>query len=170
MGVDKATLEINGETLAARAARVLTEVCEPVVEVGPGVTMLASVREEPRGSGPLVALVAGADALRASGPVFLLACDLPFVEPSLVRLLAEWPGDHTVVPLSGERRQYACARYSLASLVAASRLIAEGSISLRAVADVDCEDVTEAQWQRVASARALADVDTPDDLTRLGLA
>ena len=40
MGTDKATIEFRGETLAARAARVLAEVCDPVIEVGTGVTRL----------------------------------------------------------------------------------------------------------------------------------
>jgi molybdopterin-guanine dinucleotide biosynthesis protein A len=170
MGVDKATLEIHGETFAARAARVLADVCSPVIEVGSGVSGLPVVCEEPRGSGPLVALLAGADALRASGPVLLLACDLPFVEAPLLRLLAGWPGDGTVVPVSGERRQYVCARYGRATLVEAHTRLAHGDSSLRAVADADCEQLTEAQWQPVAPAHAFADVDTPEDFLRLGLA
>ena len=38
LGRDKATLMYQGETLAVRAARVLSEVCDPVIEVGPGVS------------------------------------------------------------------------------------------------------------------------------------
>ena len=63
MGTDKARLVVNGETLAARSARVLTAVCDPVVEVGPGVSGLPAVLEEPPGAGPLVALLAGVGAL-----------------------------------------------------------------------------------------------------------
>ena len=34
MGRDKATLVINGEMLAARGARILQSVCDPVLEAG----------------------------------------------------------------------------------------------------------------------------------------
>ena len=38
LGVDKATLVLDGETLAQRAARHLEAVCAPVVEAGDGVS------------------------------------------------------------------------------------------------------------------------------------
>jgi molybdopterin-guanine dinucleotide biosynthesis protein A len=170
MGIDKATLVVDGETLAARAARVLTSVCDPVVEVGPGVTELRSVREEPPGSGPLAALIAGVDALVPHGAVLLLACDLPFVEAPLLRLLAEWPGEGTVIPMAGDRLQYACARYGAAALDDARAQLVTGASSLRDAAGItDCDHVDEAVWRTVAGENALADVDTPDDLVRLGL-
>jgi molybdenum cofactor guanylyltransferase len=170
MGIDKATLVLDGETFAVRAARVLAAVCDPVVEVGPAVSGLVSVTEEPRGSGPLTALVAGAAALGVRGPVVLLACDLPFVDAPLLRLLAEWPGTATVVPVSGGRAQFACARYGSASLEAAEAALRNGAASLRSAAEVEVEYVDEQTWRRVAPAHALDDVDTPEDLTRLGLA
>ena len=170
MGTDKAAIEVNGESLAARAARVLALVCDPVIEVGQGVTGLTSVHEEPPGSGPLAAVLAGVDSLQFAGPVLVLACDLPLVEAPLLRLLAEWPGDGTVVPMVGDRLQYACSRYGATSLAAARAAVAAGDTSLRVAATVDCDAVPEEVWQRVAPMNALADVDTPEDLARLGLA
>ena len=64
MGTDKARLVVNGETLAAHAARVLSAVCDPVIEVGQGVTGLPAIQEDPAGAGPLVALVAGVGRAR----------------------------------------------------------------------------------------------------------
>jgi molybdenum cofactor guanylyltransferase len=169
LGVDKSTLVFEGETFAARAARVLRAVCNPVVEVGPGVSGLPSVREDPPGTGPLAALIAGAAALDSRGPVVLLACDLPFVEAPLLAMLAEWPGAGTVIPVSGRRPQYVCARYGRSSLAEAREWLSRGDASLRSAADRDAEFVDEAIWQRVAPAHALADVDTPGDAARLGL-
>src|SRR3954470_9716556 len=83
MGTDKARLVVSGETLAARSARVLASVCDPVVEVGPGVSGLPVVQEEPPGAGPLVALLAGVGALGEPKTVILLACDLPNVSSEL---------------------------------------------------------------------------------------
>ena len=169
MATDKASIQWRGETLAARAARVLGEVCEPVVEVGSGVSALAHVREDPPGSGPLAALVAGAKALASRGPIVLLACDLPFVEAPLLALLADWPGRGTVVPLVDDRLQYACARYGTDALDRAVAALARGDRSLRVLVDSNCDELTEAQWRTVGPSNALADVDTPDDLRRLGL-
>src|SRR5690242_17474300 len=115
MGTDKARLVVDGETLAARGARVLADVCDPVIEVGPGVSGLPAIEEEPRGGGPLVALLAGRGALGNPRAVVLLACDLPFVEPALLRLLVDRPGWGTVVPVVEGRFQYACARYGAAA-------------------------------------------------------
>jgi molybdenum cofactor guanylyltransferase len=169
MGTDKARLVVGGETFAARTARVLQEVCDPVIEVGPGVSGLPAVEEDPAGAGPLVALLAGVGALGNPRAVVLLACDLPFVEPALLRLLVEWPGWATVVPVVDGRFQYACARYGTAAFTEAAAALQTGVSSLRAVAGSDCEYLTEAQWGPVVPARAFADIDTPDDLERLGL-
>jgi molybdopterin-guanine dinucleotide biosynthesis protein A len=169
MQTDKASILWRGETLAVRAARVLGEVCEPVVEVGSGVSGSAHVREEPPGSGPLAALVAGVRAMGTSGPVVLLACDLPFVEPPVLRLLAEHGGSGTVVPRVDGRLQFACARYGSDAIERAEVALAAGERSLRAVVDGHCTEVTEEEWGIVGPANSFADVDTPEDLRRLGL-
>jgi molybdopterin-guanine dinucleotide biosynthesis protein A len=167
MGVDKATLVFDGETLAARAARVLTEACDRVVEVGPGVTGLRAVREDPPGAGPLAALVTGAGAL-GSLPVVLLACDMPFVDAPLLRLLAQWPGDGTVVPVADGRYQYACARYGAASINEANAALRAGHGGLKHAIGATVTYVPEREWQAVAPAHAFADLDTPDDIARFG--
>jgi len=170
MGSDKASLVVNGETLAARSARVMSAVCDPVIEVGPSLSGLPAVQEDPPGAGPLVALLAGVGALGNPRTVVVLACDLPFVEPALLDLLREWPGTGTVIPVVDDRIQYACARYGGTSLDEARVALQSGVSSLRALAGTDCEYLTEAEWGDVVSAAMFADVDTPDDLRRLGLA
>ena len=160
---------VGTETLAGRAARVLAAVCSPVVEVGPGYTSLRSVREEPAGSGPLAALVAGADALAAE-TVVLLACDLARVESPMLALLAEWGGAPSVVPTVGGMPQLVCARYGPDAVAAARSLLAAGERSLRAlVAVLDVDFVPESRWRSAAAPDAFDDVDTPADLARLGL-
>jgi len=161
MGTDKATLVIEGETLAARAARLLAEVCAPVVEVGSGVTNLPSVREEPPGSGPLAALLAGVDKLDVGGPVLVLACDLPLVTAAALHRLARWPGVASVVPLVDGRPQYVCARWSEAALGAARAEFASGGSAMQVLASIDAEFVE--------GGADFVDVDTPADLGRLGL-
>lgn len=165
MGRDKATLLVDGEMLAARVARVLTTVCDPVVEVGDGVTGLPSVREDPPFSGPLAALVAGARRLGEHGratpaPLLLVACDLPNVTAPLLDLLAHWPGDTSVVPVLDGSPQYACARVGAATLAAAGEQRAAGSASLHAAfAAAGFVSVPESRWRSVAPAGALDDLD-----------
>jgi molybdopterin-guanine dinucleotide biosynthesis protein A len=169
MGVDKATLVIDGETLAVRGARTLAAVCAPVIEVGPGVSGLRSVREDPPGGGPLAALVAGADALGVM-PVMLLPCDMPFVEEELLAFVANQPGQGSVIAIAGDRPQYGCARYGAGSLERARAALARGERSfVRGLADDDSIDyVTPDAWRAVAPEHAFTDLDTPDDLQRFG--
>lgn len=160
MGRDKATLVINGEMLAVRCARILQSVCDPVLEVGPGITSLRAVRESPPGSGPLAALFAAYDALHTNdGSVLLLACDLPFVTDDVLRMLVEHPAPGSVVPFVDGHAQYACARWSAVAVAAA-----RGGTALRDL--VQGGDVTTVDLD---DARTLQDVDTPEDLRRLGL-
>jgi molybdenum cofactor guanylyltransferase len=175
MGVDKAALVVGGERLADRAARVLGAVCLPVIEVGRGYAGLETVLEEPPGSGPLAALAAGGSALRRrahAGPAVALAVDLPFVTAEFLQFLSTFPGDATVVPFVGGEPQPVCARYSGEALLLAEEAVRGGERSIRAFLPrlPDLQWAGPRMWGHVADERTLADVDTPDDLRKLGLA
>jgi molybdopterin-guanine dinucleotide biosynthesis protein A len=170
MAADKASIVWRGETLAARAARVLASVCDPVVEVGSGVSGLRCVREDPPGSGPLAALLAGVGALAGKGPpVVLLACDLPFVEAPVLQLLAEWPGAPTVIPTVDTRLQYVCARYGPDALERAGAALLAGEHALRILGHGDHDALGAEWWSVVGPPETFSDVDTPEDVIRLGL-
>lgn len=170
MGTDKAGIEIGGLTLARRAAAALVQVAAPVLEVGPARTALRAVADP--GIGPLGALAAGWEALSASGtggPVLVLACDLPLVAAPLLQLLADHPGEGTVVPVADGRPQPLCARWSRAALARAAGLTAGGERRVSALLALEsCVAwLDEAVWATVAGPHALDDVDTPGDLERL---
>jgi molybdopterin-guanine dinucleotide biosynthesis protein A len=165
MGVPKATLLVDGEPIADRLARLLARVCTPALEVGPGYSELRTVEDEHPGMGPLAALVAGADAAGASGPVLLVACDLPFVGEALLSRLVTWPGTGTVVPVDRDGMlQPVCARYSHDAIRRARERLADGERSLRAV--LEGADVTRVED---VDDRELVDVDTPEDARRWGI-
>ena len=169
LGFDKATVIVGDETVAERAARVLSAVCSPVVEVGPGRSALRAVRESPPGAGPLAGLVAGADALGADS-IVLLGCDLVRVDRPILALLAHWDGAPSAVPTVDGMPQLVCARYGSDALAAARVLLAAGERSLRALLEaVPIDLVPESRWSTVAGADAFDDLDTPEDLARLGL-
>ena len=173
MGRDKSQLVLGGRTMAARLGGLLVEVVGPALalEVGPGSSGLAAVREAPPFAGPLAAVVAGWRALAAAGhtgPVLVVACDLPLLDAAALRLLADWPGEGSVVPVADGRRQLLSARWSPADLAAAEAALAGGARALREVQLGD--DLVElgpdggAGW--VATGWT-ADWDTPGDVARL---
>jgi molybdopterin-guanine dinucleotide biosynthesis protein A len=178
MGVDKAAIRLSdadgrsGPTLAERTVDLLLEACSPAVEVGPGRTCLPAVAESPAGAGPLAAMVAGWDALRAGGwfgPVVVVATDLPMLTSSMLVWLAEHPASGSVVPVAGGRVQPLCARYSPADMDVAARLVRQGERALSALLDVtDPLLAGEDAWAAGAGGDAvLTDVDTPEDLRRV---
>ncbi len=175
MGFEKAALRIAGVPLAQRIAGAMTAVLAPVVEVGPGYCqVLPVVREDRPGEGPLSATAAGDRALRAlghHGAAVLVACDLPLLDEAVLRLLSDWPGESSVVPVVDGWPQPLCARWSRRDLDAVEGLLAEGERSMRSLlARPGIELLGEEEWSSALSRDALVDVDRPEDLERLWLA
>ncbi|HVM39138.1 MAG TPA: NTP transferase domain-containing protein, partial [Acidimicrobiia bacterium] len=138
LGVDKASVDVGGTTLAERAVATLASTCRPCVEVGPGHTPWLAVVEDPPGAGPLAALAAGGAALRGlghHGPAVVLAVDMPFVDADLVTTLAAHPSPDSVVPVANGRRQVLCARWSGEALAVAAVLVSEGRRAVRDLLD-----------------------------------
>jgi molybdopterin-guanine dinucleotide biosynthesis protein A len=161
MGRDKAAIVVGGETLAVRTARVLSSVASPCVEVGAAVSGLPAVREDPPGSGPLVALATGVSALSPGTDALVVACDLPLLSPEALQWLASYPAAGTVVPLREGRAQPLCARWSGADLAAVAGLVADGARSMQALLErSDAVLVTPPS----PLAAAFEDVDTPEQL------
>jgi molybdopterin-guanine dinucleotide biosynthesis protein A len=176
MGRDKAALPIadTGESLAGRTARLLAAATSPALEIGPGYTSLPAIVEIERGGGPLVAIAAGRRELAArgwDGPAVVVATDLPHLTLDLLSWLVEHPSRASVVPVALGVPQPLCARYTPRDLDRAVVLAALGRRSLRDLLDgTDALLVGPEEWQPAAgNPDALVDVDTPADLTRLGL-
>ena len=181
MGRDKATITIPGAplpagagpvTLADRTARLLGAVAEPVVEVGPGRSFLRAVSEDPPGAGPLAAVAAGATALAAAGwtgPVLVVATDLPLLDEAMLRWLASHPDPRSVVPVAAGRVQPLCARYRADDLATAGRLVGTGRRAMGdLLAAIDAHRAGEEEWAAAAGGPSvLSDADTPGDLERL---
>lgn len=174
MGFAKGTLTHRHAPLSRTLGELLGSVTDPAVEVGPGYSRLPTVEETSPGLGPTSAIVAGWEACRlagGTGPVIVLACDLPLVTRPLLAWLVSRPGGGSVVPLVGGRAQPLCARWSVDDVDRMRDLVARGDRSFRSLyASGSVTLVDEESWGVVAEARAFADADTPEDLERLGLA
>lgn len=168
MGGDKALLAVGGVELAERVAAALLGVAEPVWVVGPRSVLGLEAVSDP-GTGPLVAMVTAWKRLMAhghTGSVVLAACDLPFVTSELFAFLVDSLGDADVAcPVAGGRDQPLAACYAPSALSNAETLISQGEYSMRALLEATkVRRIPESEWQAVAPAGALMDVDTPEEL------
>lgn len=134
MGLDKASLIVDGEALGERTARLLSLVSEQVTVIGrhriPGYPFIEDSAAYP---GPLPALGSFSPEARL---VFLSACDLPLFDASLVTFLADRLESHpsvmAVVPCVGRRLQPLAAIYRAEAFGMISTVRAEGRDSMMA--------------------------------------
>lgn len=159
-GSPKALAELDGETLAERCHRVLTEACYEVIVVGKAADRLDlpfPVLDD--GSEERAAIVGVAAALRLAGSelVVVLPTDMPWVTADVLRsLAAAAKGLHAAVPQTGPLP----GAYRHSALPALERRIAAGELALhRALEDLRVRTVE-------LDVALLGNVNTPDDLTR----
>jgi molybdopterin-guanine dinucleotide biosynthesis protein A len=180
-GADKTAVQLGGTSLLDRAVGALADARrvvvvgprDPSAVVGPEVVR---VREDPPGGGPGAALAAGLAEVGAP-VVVVLAADLPFVDrdavASLVTALDPAATSVAVAPVDGVvpvdadgRPQPLLAAYrtdALRRAVAAQDDLA--GLSLRRL----LAGLSLVHPRELAGSGTLADVDTPEDLTRARL-
>ncbi len=187
-GGDKALASIDGDPMLARVVEAVGAVSKSVVVNcrpdqreafadaldGVDAAVRFAVDDRPD-EGPLVGLDRALSAVDAT-PVFVVACDLPSLDPALLAWFVERLGDGSgggapdaVVPVDAEGHpKPTCAAYRREPLRdAVERALADGERSLRAaLAPLDVDAVPIAELD--VSPRAVADVDTRDDLRALG--
>jgi molybdopterin-guanine dinucleotide biosynthesis protein A len=156
----------DGVTIVERWRTMLAAVGVPVVLVGEAGAYaglgLPMIPDEPRGIGPLGALVA---LLRHAGahPALALACDMPFVSRALIeRLLAAPTESPIVAPRREGRWEPLCARYDPARVLPlAIARVASPYRSLQRLLD----DAPAAELPLSGSeAEELRDWDSPHDV------
>jgi molybdopterin-guanine dinucleotide biosynthesis protein A len=177
MGSDKAALLLGGEPLLRRAVGRLRQALAEVVVVGaptlaPLVPETRIIADEWPGRGPLGAL---ATALRATDAewVLLVACDMPFTQPALIRELARMAlAAHTAdvgVALRGPRGlEPLHAAYRRACLSLALERLASDDASLQGLlAALPVREIASAVARRLDPAGLSAfNANTPDEWQR----
>lgn len=141
MGTSKAALPIAGEPLLARVVRRLRAALAEAVVVGPaGLSELVPdavvVPDARPGMGPLGGLETALRTVHTEY-IFAVACDMPFVQPALVRAVSEMALDEPdvdAVVLRTERgTEQLHAVYAQSCLPAIERQLDAGHLALRHV-------------------------------------
>ena len=173
MGTDKAALLFGGLTLLERAVHTVLSAGLPVLVAGrvrPDAWQMPDVDFAPDdipGRGPLGGL--GTALRRAGMPVLAVACDMPLLTPDALRWLrdqaAAGTGEHGLAVAQGGRWEPLFSVYAPACLPLIESRLAAGRLSLHGLIELgDFAHVNAPAW--VAS--QLLNVNTPDDLARIG--
>lgn len=113
MGRDKAALPAGPGTLLERIVARLSPVVDDVIVAGGPAHAVSRVRwvaDARPHAGPLAGIAAGLAAMRGDLG-WVVACDLPDVEPAIGELLFQGGRDDAVVPRLDGRPQGLCAVY-----------------------------------------------------------
>lgn len=168
MGRDKATLAVNGHSLAEAIAWRILEAGLPVTVLGPdpirGCTLL---RDAAPHTGPLAALSAFAPR---SEYVFVCSCDLPLFDARVIGLLSEIIEDRdAAIPLSQGQLQPLCALYRAQALSTLREWLRQGSRRVMEwVETLDHVRVSEEALEgRGLSRHCVCSANTPEELSLL---
>ena len=174
MGVAKVSLVLDGRTLLQRTVDALSAVADEIVVArAPGQRLpplqsprpMRTVQDAVAGEGPLVGIAAGLRA--ALAPVTLLvACDMPFLRPQLLRLLAERAeaGERFVIPLREGRPQPLCSALRREALPVVQARLDAGERAVMAVADeLQAELLVQEAWAAAdPDGRSFENINTPE--------
>lgn len=174
-GRNKAFAAVGGEAIAARTVRVLRSAFPQVIVATNtpaafarfGVETVADVFP---GRGPLAGLHAGMLASRHEH-VFLVACDMPGLDPEVIRFLLGRIGDaDAVVPCWDGDIEPLHAVYATRLLPLVERCLADGRTAMREFLPLARVDyVPEDELRCVATAAAsFTNVNTPEELAAVG--
>ncbi|MXZ46019.1 MAG: molybdenum cofactor guanylyltransferase [Chloroflexi bacterium] len=176
MGEDKCMLDLGGRTLLQRAVDTLDAVADEVVAVtGPGRPpppvqspgSLYHAVDSIADGGPLVGILAGLEATSAPAAV-VVACDLPFARPELLRLLLDRVGDGArfVVPVYEGQPQLLCSAWRGDAAPLLRARVEAGDRAVHSMLDAfDAELVPPEVWREAdPDGRSFVNVNTPEDL------
>jgi len=131
IGRNKALMELDGQSLIERILNILDPLCDelilsandPTLYAGLGVRIVPDVLLN---RGPLSGIHAGLAAMRAERAL-VVACDMPFLNPTLLRYLTVVAPDYdVVVPQVRGKFEPLHAVYGVACVKAIERMVAKG--------------------------------------------
>ena len=169
MGTDKASLLFDGQTLLqsviAAMQQLFPQVVVSVRQPRAGIDLPQVCDEVPDG-GPLAGLAACLGQITTPW-AFMVACDMPFVVPEVVELLAGYRLKHqAVVPVVHGHPQPLAAFYAASCLAPLRASLAAQQKGLRGILkQLDVRYVGEAEMLEAdPHLRSFFDLDTPQDV------
>jgi molybdopterin-guanine dinucleotide biosynthesis protein A len=171
MGRDKATIELQGETLATRAVRLLGEICGEVVVADAGRRLVegtASIPDGP-GRGPAAGIL-GAAQVFPGRQLLVLAVDLPRIPVALLAEIAASSAD-LAIPRWSYGLEPLCALYGPAALAALAERVGKDRFDLHtlpAFPGLTVRYVEEEEIRRFGAPEEIfLNLNRPQDLERL---
>jgi len=170
MGRNKALLPFRGKPLIRRQIDLLAPLFEEILisandpsAYSPfGLRIVPDLFAEPCSLSGIHALLKAATAPR----IFVVACDLPFLNPALIRKLLEVPGDFDViVPESDQGLEPLHAVYSRSCITGIEKAAADGHWKVSGLYTglwVDILPVQDDEWL-VEGRSPFTNANTPDD-------
>jgi molybdenum cofactor guanylyltransferase len=182
-GRDKSRLVVEGRPIVERQLAQLSAVADDIMIVGVRADgargdgarafqasgTYRAIADIVPGCGPLGGLHAALTEMR-SDRVFLVACDMPYVDGRFAEYLLSLAGEAAVVVPQTDRGYHPlCAVYTRACLEPVAARLAERRLALHSLfTDVPTRIVTPAEISRFgAPSRLLANVNTPDEYAGL---
>ncbi|MBS3957097.1 MAG: formate dehydrogenase accessory sulfurtransferase FdhD [Clostridiales bacterium] len=178
MGVDKTLLPVDGQSLVARVAEVVGDVCAHTVVVTNRPEALAGaglphgvrvLTDEVPYQGPLGGLVTALAAAEDEW-VLAVAADMPHLSPAVIRALWEARGDaDAVVPIGERGPEPLLALYARSALPAARAVLASGRRRIVAVfGQIKVVEVPLESLRTVdPDLASFFNVNTPEDLAEV---
>lgn len=171
-GRPKALIELGGRCIVERVVAALAPAVDEILIVTNTPELYAflelpMVGDVYPGRGSLGGIYSG---LKAAGAVALtVACDMPFLHPEVVRLVASRAGEgDVVIPRVGNRLETMHAAYGKACLPHIEKRLLAGQLKIvEFLAGVRVVEISEADVARFRDpAVAFMNVNTPDELER----
>jgi molybdopterin-guanine dinucleotide biosynthesis protein A len=173
MGVDKALIDLAGESVMSRILRQLNPCCNDVYIVGDRpdrfIGLSACVVPDDRPGLGVIGGIATGLRMAGAGIVVCVACDMPFVDADLIRLLIASVGSADGAIVQTPRGyEPLCAAYRADILDRVLGMIRENELAAQSIARrMDLNAVDEAALLAAGlDPRRLFNMNTPDDLER----
>ena len=174
-GRDKAFAAVEGQPIAVRTVRLFQEVFPQVIVATNRPERFAhlgveTVSDRHPGCGPLAGIHAAMLASRHPW-LFVVACDMPGLDPEVIRWMLARPRTvDAVVPRWDDDLEPLHALYGVHTLPEVERCLAMGRHALREfLPEIRVDYVEERELRALrGAARSLLNVNTPEELAALG--
>jgi len=172
----KALLMVGGETVIEREIRALGAIFRDVIVIsnepepylGLGVNVIPDSDRFPEVKGPMKGIFSGLYAIETDF-AFIVACDMPFINPELVGWMGQFRKDHkVVVPMKGGFLEPLFGYYAKAALPVIDDAMGNGITSVQYIFPRMEAKIVDEQDVRLFDPdfESFINLNTPEDLAR----